>query len=82
MTNFSLEIEQNDEEHNGSPNLLTIIEVKDMSFNSNNRILPLNNIDRIEKKAFLSEGKSIRWFIYLARKKHLKLVLEEDGKNR
>ena len=60
MTNFSLEIEQNDEEHNGSPSLLIIIEVKDMSFNSNNRILPLNNIDRIEKKAFLSEGKSIR----------------------
>ena len=52
-----------------------------MSFKSNNRILPLSNIEKIEKKAFMSQGKLIRWLISLARKKHLESVLEKDGKH-
>jgi len=52
-----------------------------MSFKSNNRIFPLSNTDKIEKKAFMSQGELIQWLILLARKRHLKSVLEKDGKD-
>ena len=81
MTNFFLEIEQNDEERNGSQHSINIIEIKDMSFKSNNRIFPLSNTDKIEKKAFMPQGELIQWLILLARKRHLKSVLEKDGKD-
>jgi len=60
LTNFFLEIEQNDEERNGSQHSINIIEIKDMSFKSNNRIFPLSNTDKIEKKAFMSQGELIQ----------------------